>query len=363
MLKYFRINDPYRLLAVSIFILVTRLGIILLSNPFSILQDEWFLTGQQLLNGNSGSVTGYGPLFTLFYQVFFFLFGPSYIAATIVSGLLIFVQAMLINYILLRVGVFNENTYLPAACYTLLLSVSPEFSTLSPHLIAVTFILVVIRNLFAHLQFKRSDEIVFSTGFFSGVAALIHPPAIVLILMVYITYWSLSTTLHRRYFLLGYSFIFPFILVWLFYFWNNEGILFWINYSASIFPMEIHSLVPVGQLALLIGFPSLIMLFDLFRNLSAGFTSSQQVLRRAMRIIFLFGLLTAVLERSVSANNLIYLCPTLAFFMTHRLLEIKRKRLAELLFVLLLASSLVFLFNPLVETGFTIVDYNSLRIE
>src|SRR5215203_4943969 len=61
---------------------------------------------------------------------------------------LLYVQALMINYFMNEFRMVGKPTYLPALAYLLLTSLLPEWNFLSSPLVATTFILWTIINLF-----------------------------------------------------------------------------------------------------------------------------------------------------------------------------------------------------------------------
>ena len=174
MVRYFKINDPYRLLTLFLFILLTRTGAILFGFPYSQLHSDLF----QSVNEESVHT-----IFGWFCVLLNFISSDPTIISVVISSILITLQAFIINTIFIRSKVFNQNTYIPAAIYVMLFSLSPEYILLSPQLCAITFILIGINHMFFHLQYRGSEENIFNTGVMFGLATLFEPSSFVFVFL------------------------------------------------------------------------------------------------------------------------------------------------------------------------------------
>jgi len=353
LVRYFKINDPYRLLALFLFIVATRTLILLIGFPFNGLHSSYF-------SGNNGQHLG--SLFLWMTELIAFIFRDPLIPSFVLSGFLVFIQAFSLNSILIRNKALSQNTYLPAACYILILSASPEFMVLSPAMFAVTFILIGINYMLFHLQYRGTEENILSTGVVFGLASLFDPSSTIFILLIFIIYLFYSNTLNRRYLLLVFGLIFPYLLVWIYYFWQDVGQEFWLQTSQNIFSASSTFLIPLNQLAILIALPLLISFISAIQTITGvGLTVHQIVTQKTLLLLGVFSIGSVFLNEQISANSLIYLTPTLAFFIAQFLLTRERKWLSEVVFVLLIIWSLVFLILPILTPSLLPVNYELLR--
>ncbi len=284
------------------------------------------------------------------------------IPSVVLSSLLVTLQAFSLNSILINNKALPQNTYLPAACYVLILSSSPEFMMLSPALCAITFVLIGINYMLFHLQYRGSEENILSTGFLFGLAILFHPPAILFIVLIYGIYLAYSSTLNRRYLLIAFGIILPFIMIWLYFLWQGQGAEFWLNLAQSLGGAERQMLIPIDELLVLMALPMLIMVVSASQTFAGiGLTNHQIVTQRTWVLLLLFGVGSVFLNDKISSNSVIYFAPTLAFFITQFLLSRERKWLPELIFIVLLLWSLGFLLLPKFVPELLPIDYSMLK--
>jgi len=353
LVRYFKINDPYRLLTLFLFIVITRTLILLNGFPFTGIHSSYF-------SGENGQQTA--SLFLWMTELISFIFKDPLIPSFVLSGFLVFLQAFSLNSILIRNKALSQNTYLPAACYILILSSSPEFLVLSPAMFAVTFVLIGINYMLFHLQYRGTEENILSTGVVFGLASLFDPSSTVFILLIFLVYLFYSNTLNRRYLLLFFGLIFPYLLVWIYYFWKGEGQEFWLQTSRNIFSVNSEYLIPLDQLTTLIILPLLIAFISAIQTITgASLTVHQIVTQKTLLLLGLFAIGAVFLNKQISANSLIYLTPTIAFFISQFLLKRERKWLSEAVFIVLLIWSLGFLLLPLLAPSLLPISYGLLR--
>jgi len=340
LVRYFKINDPYRLLTLLLFVAATRIMVYFIGLPISEQHSNYFsVTDEQ----------HFGTLFLWITKLISFPFQSPLIPSIVLSSLLVFIQAFSLNSILFRSKALTQNTYLPAACYVLILSASPEFMLISPALFAITFILIGINYMLFHLQYRGSEENILSTGFVFGLASLFDPSSALLILVLFIVYIFYSNTLNRRYLLLVFGVVFPYLLVWLYFFLIGEGSEFWIQTAQNIFILDAEFIIPLDQLAIMMAFPLLISVVSAGQTFTgSGLTVHQIVTQKTFLLLSLFAIGSFFLNGKVSSNSFVYMAPTMAFFISQFLLTRERKWVPEVVFLLLLLWSLAFLVLPIV---------------
>ncbi len=103
---------------------------------------------------------------------------------------------------------------------------------------SITFVLFGLNYLLTHLKYRGTEENILSTGFTFGLAALFAKAAFFFLPFTILIYLLYSSTLNRRYFLFTFGFGMPFVLMWLYYFWNGAGAEFWSGYMSQLVHIE-----------------------------------------------------------------------------------------------------------------------------
>ena len=366
MIRFFKVNDPYRLLVIFIFLLIVRTVFVLLDGPFVRLQQEQDVMGAFVNGGGliieDLMVTNAGPLYAYFYGLITYLSPESFYISAALSAVFIMVQAFVLNTILIRLAAFNENTYLPAIVYAVLMSATPEFMMLSPEMVAITFVLIGLNYLLTHLKYRGTEENILSTGFTFGLAALFAKPAFLYLLFILLIYLLYSSTLNRRYVLVGFGFLMPLILVWLFFLWNDKGADFMIAYFGQLIHIDSREIIPRVSLFALVAFPLFLTLISAAQNFTGvGMTNNQIHIQRTLLWLGIFGVVFYLISGNSSYSELIWLMPTATYFITMLLGAMEKKWLAELTLQVLLWGGLYMAIIPLVEESLSLLDLSGLK--
>ena len=107
----------------------------------------------------------------------------SPLAQNILAIALVYFHVLFINRLVIKHRLANQITLLPGLIYTMMVSMLPEYNLLTPYLIANTFILVTISQLFKTYKRPKSADILFNVGFFIALASLFVSNYILLLLV------------------------------------------------------------------------------------------------------------------------------------------------------------------------------------
>jgi hypothetical protein len=342
-LRFFRYNDPYRLLAV-LFILVA-ISLPLFISPAEITWQELSdrVLGAALNEGKSiytGIVDDTAPLFAWFTGWMDFVFGSSLTARHILAFLLIFFQASFFAILLISNKAYNENTYLPALIFGVLGFFSFDMLSLSPELLASTILLFALNNLFKEIEFREQrDEVLFNLGLYLGIASLVLFSCFVFLPGTLIILFVFTRMDLRRALLLIFSFALPHLLLLsVFYLRNNERFLLDYFYAPN-FTFHTEAILSSVSLLWLTAVPIIYFLFSLVMlNREAHFTKYQSQLLQVMLLWLTIALIHLVITRERTPHSFYFFLPPLCYFINHYLLLIRRKWLAETTLLFLLAT-------------------------
>jgi len=114
---------------------------------------------------------------------FLFNFINAPLTQNILAIVIIYFHVLYINRLVIKHRIANQITLLPGLFYALLMSMLPEYSMLTPYLVANTFILIGIGQIFKTYKRPKSADILFNVGFLIGIASLFVPNYIFLLLV------------------------------------------------------------------------------------------------------------------------------------------------------------------------------------
>ena len=366
LLRFFRINDPYRLL--GLLIVVSIVGLFHFLNPVGILQSELkhAVLGEALAGGNSmysQLMDHTPPLAAWIYGLKDVLMGRSYVGGQIMALLIILFQASYFAILLINNKAYAENTYLPALIFALLNFISFDILSFSPELMACTLLLFALNQLFHEIEFKiQRDDIVVKLGFYLGLATfLVITYGLFLLVCVFILI-VFARAGFRKIALLLLGFILPHALLGSAYYYTDQFGLLWKNYYVENFSFSENSLMSFQGLIVLASVPLIYFVLSFFMmNREARFTKYQSQLMQVMFLWMITALLQVFVDREISATSFLPFVPPFAYSISHYLLLIRRKWRAELMLWVFLAG--IISINFLSRYGrIKAVDYTDLFV-
>ena len=340
MFKYFKKNDPLRIIALVFIIIITRLGFFLFSDAGKAALDNItnFVQSPSENDSSSSFFTHSGPLSDLIFSGIDVLGWP--LISIVIASLLILFNSIFLNSMFIRNSSFEESSFLPAAIFVILMSGSKSFYFLSPALLGSSFLLVSLNYLFHHIKYRGTEENILNTGFTIGIACLFYYPYFWLYFLVLIIYLFYSSTISRRYFLMTWGFVLPVLIVWLVFYFNGTGVDFASTFFGRIVNVqEMGTGLNRGLTILSAGLVlTIISAIQSFQGL--GMTNHQILVQKAMNWTGFFGVLLFAVFGNESLIGLILIIPTLSYFSTKMLTSLTKRALAEFLFLALIGATI-----------------------
>jgi hypothetical protein len=345
LVSLFKINDPYRLLLALILLVVFRLPFFVPGPVHTTPQLEWLVLGEKMSSGAHLYVDVLhpaGPITAGIYWIFNELFGRSLLPLHIAALILIFIQASALSFIMINFRSLNQNTYVPALIYVVLMSFFPDAAVLSPQLISITFIIMAINLVVNHISSRdKNDWVILYAGLCFGLATLSYAQSALFVVSALITMLLFTSTTPRRYILMIYGFFVPLTIVWIYYFWKNEAGMLFVNFFYSFSYRSGYGDFNYGSLMLLISGPLIFLVWALFKIItSATLTNVQVTQQNFMFILLVTGLVIISLDYYDAPFSLIILFIPMSFFIAQLFLSFKRKWFTEILFLIFLLLTL-----------------------
>lgn len=344
MLRYFRINDPYRLLGVLVLMVLASLPLLIDFPSLTIQEISDLVVGERI--GSSvlyvDLVDRTPPLLALLDGAMNFLFGRAMLPRHLFALVLLFFQAAYFGILLINNRAYNESTYVPSFLFGFLCFFSFDVLSLSPEVMASTLVLVSLNNIFKEIEFRVDrDSIRLNMGIFLGLASLIVFSYSIFLLGAILILVLFARTSFRKISLLILGFMLTHGIVITYYYYLGNLPDLWRNFYAANLSqagwslIDFHSLLYLGILPLFYLVLSMFML-----NRDAHFTRYQTQIFQVLFLWWAVAALELFLHPGLAPNNFITLLPPLAYFISHYLLLIRRKRIAEFMVWLLIAGLL-----------------------
>jgi hypothetical protein len=331
-LQFLKNFDSFRLLAVAIIAFLARFywfseDIILIPSL------QWLSIGEMMTDQKvlyKDIWTSLEPFSAGTYYIIDLLFGKSIVALRILSFFLCIIQAMLFNYYLSQTNIYDQKTTYPAFFYVLFSCINYDFFSLSPVQLGVTFMLPVMYFLFKDVRMGEKSRNHFFAGASLGVASLFYLPFACFIVFVIYSFAVFSSFDFKRFFQLISAFVFPWLMVFSYYYLNgslNEVMNNLIQstfFSRPQYYVDFYSIVKVGL-------PSAILtIVAFFFTISkSNFLNFQYSSMKIMVMWFVNGLAAFLIMNEWGYFNLYIMVPVFAFFTVFLFLEIDRMWIKE----------------------------------
>jgi len=199
----------------------------LLLFPYTILTRVWIFFG-----------TSDWPVatdkFSSAYQYVENFLPEQYMWNVILASFLVFINAAQINQIVIRNRISREINLYPGMVYILLSALHKDMFWLSPHLIAITFLLLSIANIFRIYQKPRASIYLFNSGFFIALSSLFYLPYSIFVLFCFISLLLLRKFQLRDFIQLLSGFFLLFLIIIFLRFWNNLDYSIFIDFKRQM---------------------------------------------------------------------------------------------------------------------------------
>lgn len=317
MLELFRNNQAYTAVLLAILTVLVRIPALL----------GW-------ISPDAVPPDGEGVLFPL---VFGWATGPF--VSAILSAFFVYVQALLVNWLVNESRVNPERNWLAALLYVVVMSSVSDFQFLSPALVAVTFIPVVLRVLFKIYKSPDTTLIVFDVALLIAFAALFYVPVLWLSPIVLLALIYLRSIKLREVLVFAVALFLPGFTGWALSFWKQRGTMFFHQYTDNLFQFWNFETgatwTTLGQAAIL-GIMALIVLlsFNLYYHKRL---MQVQKYNNILYWLLLATLFTMLLRNQPQSEHLMLAGVPVGIFMALSLQAVRNKLIAEVLFLALLA--------------------------
>jgi hypothetical protein len=347
------VNAVYQNVSLVLFFLLLRLPFLWSDIPLLVPELNWMLVGEQMNRGfmlYRDIWDNISPFSGLAYWSVDTLFGRSQWAFQVIAAVIAIFQILYFNYIIHSRELFTERTYVPGAVYALLLNISFDLATLSPMLMATTFLLLALGTLVKIISRRQVTNEVFEVGIYIGIATLFYLPA-----SVYIVWASVALLFYTgatfRHFLLGFfGSAFPLLMVVLFFYLNDGVDNLNRNLLTSVFQVKQYNLNDFSSLLISLLIPLVLGVLGFMRLFSTTrFVNYQSRVQQIMAIWFFTAVLTIPLMQFLAPMQFIVFMPPAAFFATHYFQTFKKVWAAELIFLVVIAGVLLIQYQGVLD--------------
>lgn len=307
---------------------------------------EWYLIGEKLnlnLDLYSEILTKVGPLAAYVYKFLNLIFGKNQFLYETLAGVLLFLQALYLNYMVNRRNLFNEKNYLVALIFVVVAQCSFDFTKLSPSLMANIFIMLSLNAVLRQIEKREGGrEDIFEAGLYIGIATLLSLSSFIFIFWVLFALFFYTSTNIRQAFMVIVSFLFPIFFMYLFFYFNNTSDAFLNIWLYNLTPSFKITWLGLRDVIIAYTIPIALAALGILRVLRGNRYNNFQNRSHQIIIIFsLFCLSTLFLGNNLFPNSLIYLIIPITFFISGFFIHARQVIILETMFMAFLGSVLI----------------------
>jgi hypothetical protein len=352
LLSFFRVNARYQMVSLVVFFILLRLPFFWGDVPLLIPELSWMLVGEQMNRGfmlYKDVWDNVSPLSGLTYWVIDSLFGRAQWAYQFAALAVGSIQILYFNFVIYSREVFPERNFVPGALYALFLNISFDLGTLSPMLMANTFLLFSFGSVVKMLVKREVGPQVFEMGLYIGIAALFYLPVSIFMIWALLALLFYTGATLRHHLLGTFGSLFPLMMVVLFFYLNNGVESLNRNLLTSVFQVkqyvlnDFSSLIASLLLPLGFGVMGFMRIFTTLR-----FVNYQTRIQQVMALWFIVAVFTIPLMEYLAPMQFVIFIPPASYFATHYFQSFKKKSWAdELQFMLMGAMILLIQYQGL----------------
>jgi hypothetical protein len=335
LIRYFRINDPYRLVGLFILLLIIYLPLFLNDTDLTIPELKSMVVGEKQNEDYAmylEVVDNTAPLAAWTHELLDTLFGRSLIVRHILAFIIIFMQSAYVGIMFISKKVFSENTYIPSFLFSLLFFFSYDTLALSNELLGSGFLLLALNNLFQEIEFRNQrDESIFNVGLTISLASLFAFSFIVYLFCAIVILLLFTRSTLRKFLLLIFGFLLPHLLTMSIGYMNGSASELWQYFYLSNLSFERTEFVNNETLLTLSAIPLAYLVVSLVMlNREARFSKYQSQILQTVLLWIGFSFLFVLYTKDLRPQSLIVFIPGLSFLLTHFFLLIRRKKFVHM---------------------------------
>jgi hypothetical protein len=273
------------------------------------------------------------------YNALFRNLGEFSIVCSFIAIAFLFFEALLANYMLSENDLIPRNSYIAAFIYVIISGFFADIIILNPVLMANIFIIAAIWLFLKLYEEHEAYATVFNIGMLTSVASMFYFPSAVFILLIWIGFVLYRMFSWREWFISILGFLFPYIFLASYYYWNDCLIIKISEYKQALHFINFFDFSPTMYVYIIIAVLGLLLFISVLKLL---FIINEKSIRiRKFLLLFIWTLIICFVSLNLSAEygilGFVMLLLPVSVFFTLYMSFIKRARLAEyILFILIL---------------------------
>jgi len=262
------------------------------------------------------------------------------------ASLVVFGQALLLNFVVNSYNLLGRPSFLPAVMYIVVTALFTPFLVLSPPLICNFLVIWMLFKILLLYKSPDAKTIAYDLGVMAAVGTLIYFPFIYMMVVIWIAFVVFRPFDWRDWMasILGYATVFFFLAVY--YYLNDRLGEFYTIFLplGTKFPNRIH----IHYNSYLVLIPVILIFILCFFKLRENFFKSYVLIRKAFQLLFILFIIAGLafyVKTDFRISHFLLCAVPAAVFLAYYFLYAKKRWFYESLFILLLISIIYFEFN------------------
>jgi hypothetical protein len=259
-------------------------------------------------------------------------------SAPVLSMVLVYLQALLLNHMVNSNDMLKPKSNLPALVYVLIMSSMIELQTLHPVILSNMFLLLAIGRIYTIYNQKSVFSQAFDAGTLVAIGSFFYFPATAFILFIWLCLLIIRQFIWREYIMALLGMLVPYLFLATWYFWTGEWVEFFTDKISELEPSNIifpgmiaADYVLTIYLLFILGLSLLVM----FGMMGKNVVKVQYLLRTIFALLFV-GFLILLFDSSRSLHTIALVAIPSSVLIANYFLLLKRTIVAEILFLIML---------------------------
>lgn len=256
--------------------------------------------------------------------------------STSLAFLLLILQGIYINLLVSRYDLIIRSSYIPSLLYIFLASILPDFRSLNPALVALTFILLACDRLLAMYKQKSIDNLIFNASFLIALASLFSFQSIVFYCIAIVSMVIFRPFSWREWMISICGLVVPYVFLITWSILANQEDIVTVSYllTADTTSVAINSLIRNGMGCLVV-----FIVVMAYWKINTYLSSTTVKIKKGYSLLsWLIGIcfLSFLLFHIQGNSHFIFLSIPFSIILSNYFLLSAKSFIAELLFILLL---------------------------
>ncbi|MCX6286553.1 MAG: hypothetical protein NTY96_05515 [Bacteroidetes bacterium] len=270
------------------------------------------------------------------YNLLYLLLSNMPHLAVIMGFVLVLLETWWLNILFSRNELVLKNSSLASLIFLIMMSSSPVYLTIHPLNISILITIIILNNLMRSYSRTNDLDFVYGAGFFAALGSLFYFPYLMMLVIIPVSLVLFRSSKWREYAAAFIGFITPYVFLAVYYFLNDQlagQIVVYEKMVASFFFYPIHLHTDDWVIGI---FTLVLALWGFYYQLSGPMEKTAEIRAKTYLVVWLvlLSMLSVAYSTTLVIYHIVLIFPSLTLLLTSAFLGIKKKRWAEIIFLI-----------------------------